>query len=80
MGLQLALIENFLASYSNSPHQQHYKAAVHALKYLTSTNEYGISLHSESSATIQAFNHFSHHYDIEAYTEATTLSPSDSTS
>ena len=32
----------FLTSYSNYPHTQHYKAAVHALKYLTSTNEYGI--------------------------------------
>ena len=28
----------FLASYSNFLHPQHYKAAVHALKYLTSTN------------------------------------------
>ena len=32
----------FLASYSSSPQPQHYKAAVHDLKYLTSTNEYGI--------------------------------------
>ena len=30
----------FLALYSNSTHPQHYKAAVHALKYLTITNEY----------------------------------------
>ena len=28
----------FLASYINSPHLQNYKAAVHALKYLTSTS------------------------------------------
>ena len=25
----------FLTSYSNSPHQQHYKASLHVLKYLT---------------------------------------------
>ena len=29
----------FLASYTNSPHPQHYKAAVHDLKYLMSTDE-----------------------------------------
>ena len=28
----------FPASYSNAPHLQHYKAVVHALKYLISTN------------------------------------------
>ena len=42
-----------------------------------STNEYGISFHSESSATIQAFNNFTLHHDIEAYTEATAPSPSE---
>ena len=51
----------FLDSYSNSPHQQHYKAAIHALKYLTSTNDYGISFHSKSYSTIQDFIHFPHH-------------------
>ena len=66
----------FLASYSNYPHPQHYKAAVNALKCLTSTNEYGISFHSESSATIQEFNHFPHQHDREAYTEATAPFPS----
>ena len=64
----IAPVLTFLASYSNSPHQQHYKAAVHALKYLKSTNENGISFHSESSATIQSFNHFPHHHERESYT------------
>ena len=50
----------FLSSYRNSPHPQHYKEAVHALKYPTSTNEY---LHSKSSSKIQAFNNFPHHHD-----------------
>ena len=73
----IATVLTFLASYINSPHPQHCKSSVHALKYLTSTNEYGISFHSESLAKIQAFNHFPHHHDREAYTEATTPSPSE---
>ena len=72
----IAPVLTFLALYSNSPYPQHYKAAVHAIKYLTSINEYGVSFHSESSATIQAFNHFPRHHDREAYTEATAPSPS----
>ena len=58
----------FLASYSNSPQPQHYQAAVHDLKYLTNTNEYGISFHSNSSSKIQALNHFPYHHNREAYT------------
>jgi hypothetical protein len=65
----------FLASYQQSPSEQHYKAAVHTLKYLYSTNEYGISFHSNSSSTLQAFNHFPHHHDKEAYTDATPPLP-----
>ena len=42
-GIATALI--FIALYRNAPHPQHYKATVHALKYLTRTNEYGISFH-----------------------------------
>ena len=73
----IAPVLTFLASYINSPHPQHYKASVHALKYLKSTNEYGISFQSQSSATIQAFNHFSHNHDREAYIEATVPSLSE---
>ena len=35
----IAPVITFLASYSNSPDPQHYKATVRALKYLTRTNE-----------------------------------------
>ena len=73
----IPLVLTFLTSYRNYPHPQHYKAAVHVLKYLTSTNEYGISFHSDSLATIQAFNHFPRHQNREAYTEATAPSPSE---
>ena len=68
---------NFLASYRNAPHPQHYKAAVHALKCITSTNEYGIYFHLQSLSTIHAFNHFSHHHDKEEHTEATDPYPSE---
>eukprot|EP00956_Cyclotella_meneghiniana_P038057 scaffold148302_cov51-Cyclotella_meneghiniana.AAC.2 len=67
----------FLASYSTNPSHQHYKAALHVLKYLYSTSEYGISFHSSANNTIQAFNHFPHHHDKEAYTDATPPSPAE---
>ena len=67
----------FLASYRNAPHPQHYKAVGYALKYLTRTNEYGISFHSKSASTLQALNYFPHHQDKEAYTEVTAPSMSE---
>eukprot|EP00956_Cyclotella_meneghiniana_P012765 scaffold18160_cov36-Cyclotella_meneghiniana.AAC.4 len=67
----------FLASYNNCPSHGHYQAALHALKYLYSTSEYGISYHSDASNTIQAFNHFPSHHDKEAYEDATPPSPGD---
>ena len=68
---------SFLASYSNAPSYQHYKSALHALKYVYSTADYGVSFHSDASNTIQAFNHFPHHHDKEAYTDATPPAPGD---
>ena len=53
----------FLASCINDPHQQHCKAPIHALKYLTSTNEYVIFFRSNSYSTIHTFNHFPHHHE-----------------
>lgn len=67
----------FLASYNQCPSHGHYQAALHALKYLYSTADYGISYHSNASNTIQAFNHFPAHHDKEAYTDATPPSPGD---
>jgi len=67
----------FLSSYNMAPHHQHYKAAIHVLKYLLSTSEYGISFHSDASQSLQAFNHFPHHHDKEAYSDATPPSPSE---
>eukprot|EP00956_Cyclotella_meneghiniana_P012602 scaffold17913_cov36-Cyclotella_meneghiniana.AAC.1 len=67
----------FLASYNQCPSHGHYQAALHALKYLYSTSEYGISNHSDASNTIQAFNHFPSHHDKEAYEDAVPPSPGD---
>ena len=67
----------FLSSYNTAPHHQHYKAAIHALKYLYSTAEYGISFHSKSTHTLHGYNHFPNHHDKEAYTDATPPSPSE---
>ena len=61
----------FLASYNTKPCAQHYKSALQVLKYRYSTSEYGISFHSNANTTIQAFNHFPHHHDKEAYSDAT---------
>jgi hypothetical protein len=63
-------VVSFLASYSTAPSHQHYKSALHALKYLYSTADYGICFHSDASNTIQAFNHFPHYHDKEAYSDA----------
>jgi len=68
----------FLALYSTQPSHQHYKAAIHALKYLYSASEYGISYHSDACSTLQAFNHFPHHRDKETYNDATPPPPSES--
>ena len=67
----------FLASSNTRPSHQHYKAALHVLKYLYSTSEYGISFHSNAHQTLQAFNHFPHHHDKEAYSDASPPSPAE---
>ena len=67
----------FLSTYSCKPNVQHYRAAVHALKYLYSTSEYGISFHSDAPDTLEAFNHFPDHHDKEAYKDASPPAPAD---
>ena len=42
----------FLPSCSTNLSKQHYKTAIHALKYLFSTSEDGISYHSNASNTL----------------------------
>ena len=65
----------FLASYQQAPSYQHYKAVLHALKYLYSTSEYGIFYHSDASSTLHSFTHFPHHHDKEAYSDANPPHP-----
>jgi len=67
----------FLSSYNLAPHHQHYKAAIHALKYLYSTCDYGISFHSRASTSLNGFTHFPHHHDKEAYSDASPPTPSE---
>ena len=74
---EIAPTLTFLALYINALHPQPYKAAFHALKWPTITNECGIHFHSHSSSKIQAFNNFPHHHYREAYTEATYPLPSE---
>jgi hypothetical protein len=70
-------VNTFLASYSQMPSHQHYKSALHCLKYLYSTSTLGLSYHSSCATTLQAYNHFPHHHDKEAYSDATPPSPSE---
>ena len=67
----------FLASYNMAPAHQHYVAALHVMKYLASTADYGITYSSAASHSLQAFNHFPHHHDQEAYSDATPPAPSE---
>jgi hypothetical protein len=76
-GPDVAPVLSFLAFYSHAPSHQHYKLALHALKYLYSTADYGISFHSDASNTIQAFNHFPNYHDKEAYSDAAPPAPGD---
>ena len=66
-----------LGAYNICPNTQHYKAAIHALKYLFSTSDYGTSFSSKASSTLQAHNHFPQHHDKEAYIDAIPPSPSE---
>jgi hypothetical protein len=43
----------YLTSYNKAPSHSHYKAAIHALKYLFSISSYGISFHSDALNTLQ---------------------------
>ncbi len=66
----LAPVTSFLATYNHHPTSQHMDAALHAIKYIRSTVEYGIAFHSNSESTASAFLHFPFHHDVEAYNDA----------
>ena len=73
----LAPVLTFLATYNIAHNHQYYKAALHILKCLISISEYDIFYHSDSCNTPQAFNHFPHHHNEEAYSNATPSYPSE---
>ena len=71
----IAPLLTFLATYNQGPSAQHYRSAIEGLRYLYSTADYGISFHSDADSTMRAFNHFPHHHDAEAYSDATPPLP-----
>ena len=48
----------FLTSYFNAPPHQHYKSAIHILKYLYSTCDHGISFHYEPATPCRCSTSF----------------------
>ena len=42
----------FLSAYNQDPNAQHYKAAIHVLRYLFSTSDYGILFHSNADSNV----------------------------
>ena len=71
----IALVLIFLTSYHKCHHSQHYKAVIHALKYLYSKSSYGISFCPNACNIFQAFSYFPNHHDKETQTVATLPIP-----
>jgi hypothetical protein len=74
----LLTVHSFLASYSNKPSTGHMKAALHALHYIHSTHDYGISFTSKSVVPMHSYIHYPHSTDVEAYQDATPPKSHDS--
>ncbi len=74
----LITMHSFLASYSNKHSTGHMKAALHALHYIHSTHDYGISFTSKSVAPMHLYIHYPPSADVEAYQDATPLKSHDS--
>jgi hypothetical protein len=67
----LITVHSFLASYSNKSCTGHMKVALHALHYIHSTHDYGISFTSKSVAPMHSYIHYPPSTDVEAYQDAT---------
>jgi hypothetical protein len=74
----LITVHSFLASYSNKPSTGHMKAALHALHYIHSTHNYGISFTSKSVVPMHLYIHYPLSTDVEAYRDATPSKSHDS--
>ena len=67
----IAPVHSFLSSYNNKPSPGHMKAALHALHYIHSTHDYGITFTSENRHPLHTYLHFPDSSDTEAYLDAT---------
>ena len=65
----LATVHSFLSSYLHCPSSQHMGAAIYALHYVHSTEDYGITFTSKEKQPVHAFLHYPHKTDVEAYGE-----------
>jgi hypothetical protein len=74
----LTPVHSYLSSYNSKPSTGHMKAALHVLRYIHSTHNYGIHFTSSDTAPIHTFVHFPDSSDAEAYTDAKPPSPSHS--
>jgi hypothetical protein len=66
----LAPVHSFLAAYQSKPSVGHMRAALHALHYIHSTHDYGISFSSSTTEPMHTFVHFPDSSDVEAYSDA----------
>ncbi len=66
----LSAVHSFLASYSIKPSVGHMRAALYALHYIHSTHDYGISFTSDSVAPMHSYIQFPPSTDVEAFTDA----------
>jgi hypothetical protein len=66
----IAPVHSFLSSYSNKPAPGQMKAALYALYYVHSTDDYGITFNSSVTSPIHTYVHFPTPSDVEAYTDA----------
>ncbi len=71
----LTTVHSFLSSYSNKPSVGHMKAALYALHYIHSTNDYDISFTSKSVAPMHCYVHYHLSTDVEAYSDAIPPTP-----
>jgi hypothetical protein len=64
-------VHSFLASYSNKPSTGHMTAALYALHYIHSIQDYGILFTSKNIGPMHFFIHYPLSTNVEAYQDAT---------
>jgi hypothetical protein len=67
------MVHSFLSAYSNKHLTGHMKVVLHALHYIHSTHDYGISFTSDNIGEMHSFMHFPPSSDMEVYWDALPL-------